>query len=133
MKNLVAGLLLALATIPAYAADFSICFDEPVAKRLYIDLEECSNERAKLTLCDQQKAVLFEEVKTREALAENIQAELDATAKAADTFKDAAGKANAKLQECHDEKPSRLTWASIGAAAVAVIYGAIKFLPLLAL
>lgn len=132
MKNLVAGLLLILTTLPAYAADFSVCFDEPVAKKLYADLEACGIDKQRLDLSDQLNATLTEEVAVNVKLAESCQKELAVTAKSADTFKGAAVKCTEQLQKCEESKPSRLTWAAVGAATVGVVLGVIKFLPFLA-
>lgn len=95
---------------PAQSAD-KVCFEEPQAKALLIDIQDYK----------QNTPLLKEMIQSQEIKINGLTLDKIEYRKEADQYKDIAIKQTNRANKAEQDKPSRFTWWSIGAITSAVV------------
>lgn len=116
MKKLFLAVLVLCLGVPSFSAD-SICFEDPVAKKLLTDVEACEVNNSRLALCDSQLGIIRQAIKEEQAKNKALEKDKDTLVQASDKYRELAQRGNDALNDCESSKPSRLTWFALGSLA----------------
>lgn len=107
--------------LPSAAAASDVCFEEPIAKELYAELQTCRQTDKEINILINKynletvaQDFLVDNLTSRLTLLEN---QIDDEHQRAERYREEWQKTGKKLVECEQSKPSRAKWFGIGAGS----------------